>query len=467
MTLWESTLSSLPFLSIAEAGRALRAGDTTSVALTTLMLERIATHDTALNAFITVTDTHAMAGAKRADAELTAGHDRGPLHGIPIGIKDLCDTAGVRTTSGSRLFENHVPDRDAHVVQRLNEAGAIMLGKTGMHELAYGTTSENAFYGPVHNPWRLDFISGGSSGGSAAAVAAGLAFGAVGTDTGCSIRQPAHCCGIVGHKPTFGLVSKAGVQPLVWSLDHVGPITRTVEDAALMLTAMAGFDADDPCSVDVNAGPFDSAGGKVAGLRLGVVRRFFFEGRDDVIATIDAAIAQLVAAGAEVVELDVPEIAMASDQGRRMFVEALAVHERALAERPNDFGAEVRGKLEALKRISATDFARAKRYQPEFARRMEGLLEYCDVICAPASTITAMPIGDLPDDFHFNAWKNTCVFDYTGQPSVSVPCGFTADELPVGLMLTARRFEDAALLRAARAVEGVLGAYRVPPLFAG
>ncbi|MEO1596092.1 MAG: amidase [Pseudomonadota bacterium] len=460
-------MTALHFASIADAGRALRGGDTSSVALTTLMLERIAAHDAALNAFITVTDTLALAAARRADAELAAGYDRGPLHGIPIAIKDLCDTAGVRTTRGSRLFADHVPERDAHVVRRLHEAGAVMLGKTGLHELAYGTTSENDFFGPVHNPWRLDYISGGSSGGSAAAVAAGLAFGAVGTDTGCSIRQPAHCCGIVGHKPTYGLVSKAGVQPLVWSLDHVGPITRTVADAALMLSAMAGFDPEDPCSVDTAAGPFDSAGGQVEGLRLGVVRRFFFDGREDVIATIDAAIAGLVAAGAQVVTLDVPEIAMASEQGRHMFVEALAVHERDLAERPNDFGAEVRGKLEALKRVSAADYARAKRYQPEFARRMEGLLEHCDVLCAPASTITAMPVGDLPDDFHFNAWKNTCVFDYTGQPSISVPCGFTADELPVGLMLTGRRFEDAALLRAARAVEETLGAYRVPPLFAG
>ncbi|MEO0616602.1 MAG: amidase [Pseudomonadota bacterium] len=460
-------MTALHFASIADAGRALRGGDTSSVALTTLMLERIAAHDAALNAFITVTDTLALAAARRADAELAAGHDRGPLHGIPIAIKDLCDTAGVRTTRGSRLFADHVPERDAHVMRRLHEAGAVMLGKTGLHELAYGTTSENDFFGPVHNPWRLDYISGGSSGGSAAAVAAGLAFGAVGTDTGCSIRQPAHCCGIVGHKPTYGLVSKAGVQPLVWSLDHVGPITRTVADAALMLSAMAGFDPEDPCSVDIAAGSFDSAGGQVEGLRLGVVRRFFFDGRDEVIATIDAAIARLVAAGAQVVTLDVPEIAMASEQGRRMFVEALAVHERDLAERPNDFGAELRGKLEALKRVSAADYARAKRYQPEFARRIEGLLEHCDVLCAPASTITAMPIGDLPDDFHFNAWKNTCVFDYTGQPSISVPCGFTADELPVGLMLTSRRFEDAALLRAARAVEETLGAYRMPPLFAG
>lgn len=407
-----------------------------------------------------------MAEAERADAELSAGNDRGPLHGIPIAIKDLCATKGVRTTSGSKLYADWVPDFDASVVRRLRAAGAVSLGKTGLHELAYGTTSENDFFGPVHNPWQPDYISGGSSGGSAAAVAAGLAYGAVGTDTGCSVRQPAHCCGIVGHKPTFGLVSKAGVQPLVWSLDHVGPLTRSVEDAALMLGAMAGYDPDDPCSVDTGADrPFDSAGGQVAGLRLGVVRRFFFEGREDVVAAVDAAIGSLVAQGAEVVELDVPEIAQASDRGRQMFLEALAVHEADLAERPREFGDEVRGKLEAQKRLSATEYARAKRYQPEFARRMDGLLDHCDVLCAPVSTITAMPIGDLPDDFHFNAWKNTCIFDYTGQPSVAVPCGFVGG-LPVGLMLTGTRFRDAELLRVARAVEQVLGGFVVPPLFA-
>ena len=372
----------------------------------------------------------------------------------------------MRTTSGSPLFTEHVPDRDATVVRRLHEAGAVMLGKTSMHELAYGTTSDNVFFGAVHNPWRLDHISGGSSGGSAAAVAAGLAYGAVGTDTGCSIRQPAHCCGIVGHKPTFGLVSKAGVQPLVWSLDHVGPMTRTVEDAALMLSAMAGFDADDPCSAKRDTpAAYDSAGGSVEGLTLGVVRRFFFEGRENVIETVDAAIAALVALGASVVELDVPEIEQASGQGRRLFLEALAVHERDLAERPQDFGDEVRGKLDAARRITATDYARAKRYQPEFARRMDGLLEHCDVLVAPTSTVTAMPIGDLPDDYHRNAWKNTCVFDYTGQPSISVPCGFTGDGLPVGLMLTGRRFADEQVLRVARAVEAALAAYRVPPGF--
>ena len=195
------------------------------------------------------------------------------------------------------------------------------------------------------------------------------------------------------------------------------------------------------------------------------MRRFFFDGREDVIEVVDGAIAALVDRGAVVVELDVPEIEQASDQGRRMFLEALAVHERALATRPQDFGDEVRGKLEALRRVSATDYARAKRYQPEFARRMDALLDACDVLVAPTSTITAMPIGDLPDDFHVNAWKNTCVFDYTGQPSISIPCGCTGDGLPVGLMLTGRRFDDEAVLRAASAVEVALGGYRPPPGF--
>ena len=237
------------YTTILQAAAAIRAGETSSLELTRSSLARIERLDGLLNAFITVTADAALEQAAQADRELAAGRDRGVLHGVPVVIKDLIDTRGVLTTYGSRYYADHVPDEDAAVITRLREAGAVSLGKTGLHELAFGSTSVNPFFGAIGNPWRPDYHPGGSSGGSAVAVAAGMAFAALGTDTGCSIRQPAQCCGIVGHKPTYGLVSKAGVMELVPSMDHVGPMTRSVRDAALMLKAIAARDENDPGDV--------------------------------------------------------------------------------------------------------------------------------------------------------------------------------------------------------------------------
>ncbi|MEO0366535.1 MAG: amidase, partial [Pseudomonadota bacterium] len=268
------------FKSISEIAASLRDGSTTSRLVTEQRIERIGHFDQALNAYVTVTADAAIQAANQADTELSKGLDRGPLHGVPIAIKDLCATAGVRTTAGSKLYEHWVPESDATVVRKLRDAGAVLLGKTGMHELAYGMDSDNAFFGTIRNPWDTSRTPGGSSGGSAAAVAAGLAYGAIGTDTGCSIRQPAHCCGIVGFKPTFGVVSKSGVVPLCWSMDHVGPMTRSVSDAALIFSAIVGYDSSDPWSVALpsRAGENASRAITVDGLRLGVVRSHFFSG---------------------------------------------------------------------------------------------------------------------------------------------------------------------------------------------
>ncbi|HEY5624718.1 MAG TPA: amidase, partial [Gammaproteobacteria bacterium] len=240
----------LEFAAIPEVGALLRARRISSVELTELMLDRIDRLDRKLNAFITVTPELALRQARQADAEIGSGRDRGPMHGIPVAIKDLFATAGVLTTGGSKYYRDWVPEYDAAAVRKLADAGAVTLGKTGLHELAFGSTSINPHYGAVANPWKLDHHPGGSSGGSAVAVAAGMAYAALGTDTGCSVRQPAQCCGIVGHKPTYGLVSLAGVLPLVSSMDHVGPLTRTVRDAAIVLSAIQGYDPDDPGSID-------------------------------------------------------------------------------------------------------------------------------------------------------------------------------------------------------------------------
>ncbi len=323
------------FQTIGEVAAKLRSGAVTSSGLTELMLTRIEQHNPALNAFITATE-QARDAARQADAELAAGRDRGPLHGIPIAIKELIDTAGIRTTYGSKLFEDHIPDKDATVVRLLREAGAVSLGKTGLHELAYGTSSINPFYGAIGNPWAPAHDPGGSSGGSASAVAAGLAYAAPGTDTGCSIRPPAHCCGIVGFKPGFGAVSKAGVYPLAWTMDHIGPLTRSAGDAAAVHAAIAGPDPDDPYTALAPLPDAEDAGaGDLTGKRLGVVRRFFFDGHDDVIEGVNAALQTLTDRGATLIELDIPDFHDADMASGTMFSESLAVHRKNLAERPD------------------------------------------------------------------------------------------------------------------------------------
>jgi len=445
---------SVHFEKISEVGKRLRSDEITSTALTELMLERIEAYNDKLNAFITVTAELAREQARQADEELARGHDRGPLHGIPVAVKDLFATAGIRTTCGSKLFEDWIPDHDATVVTRLREAGTVLLGKTGLHELAYGNTSINPFFGAIANPWAPDHDPGGSSGGSASAVAAGLAYAALGTDTGCSIRQPAHCCGIVGHKPTFGLVSKAGAFPLVWSMDHVGPLTRSVQDAAYLLNAIAGHDPKDPYSVRAtSSGRFDISKESIDGARVGVVRRFFFDGHSDVIEVVDTALKTLVELGATLVELDIPDIDDAFAAAGTTFAEATVIHEKNLRERPNAFSDEVRGKLEGSLDMKATKYAEAQHFRRGFVARVEQLMLECDVLAAPTATITAAPIADRPEDYGRNAWKNTGIFDLTGQPSISVPCGFTQGGLPVGLMITGRLFEDEKVLQIANAFE--------------
>ncbi len=437
-----------------EVGRKLRSGETTAVALTECMLERIDAYNGRLNAYVTVTASLAREQARKADEELSRGHDRGPLHGVPVAVKDIFATNGIRTTCGSKLFENHVPGHDATAVSRLRDAGAVLLGKTGMHELAYGHSSINPFFGAIANPWALDHDPGGSSGGSASAVAAGLAYAALGTDTGCSIRQPAHCCGIVGHKPTFGLVSKAGVFPLAWTMDHVGPLTRSVDDAAAVFSAIAGYDENDPYSVRAPDFEYDlPARATLDGIRVGVVRRFFFEGYQDVIEVVDVALQALADQGAELVDLDIPDIEDAYSAAAKTFVEASVVHQDAIRNQPTAFSEEVRTKVESGLAVPATSYAEAQHFRRGFTARMDRLMLECDVLAAPTATITAAPIDDRPEDYGHNAWKNTGIFDFTGQPSVSVPCGFTAQGLPVGLMMTGRQFEDARVLEIARAYE--------------
>jgi aspartyl-tRNA(Asn)/glutamyl-tRNA(Gln) amidotransferase subunit A len=443
----------LHYETIASVSRKLRSGEASSIELTQLMLDRIERHNDTLNAFITVTGDLALEQARKADDERSQGKDCGPLHGIPIAIKDLFATKGIRTTSGSKLFENWIPDYDAAAVTRMLDAGAVLLGKTGLHELAYGNTSINPFFGAVRNPWATDHDPGGSSGGSAAAVSAGLAYAALGTETGCSIRQPAHCCGIVGHKPTYGLVSLEGIQPLVPSMDHVGPLTRCVEDAALMLGALTANEN------------FDCTGAALDGARIGVVRSFFFDGYSEVIEVVNTALDRLCELGANVIELHLPDVEQAIREVRATFAEAFAVHADNLEENPEKFSEELRRRLAESKSVSETRYMQAEAFRRKFTEAAEELMSECDVLVAPTATITAAPIDQRPEDYRRHGWKNTGISDFTGQPSVSIPCGFTEKGLPVGLMFTGRLHEDRKVLQIAYAVEQATDWYRTPPDF--
>ncbi len=338
-------------LSITRAARALRDGEFSPLELTDAYLRRIELLNPTVNAYITVTAERARDDARLATEEFAAGKVRGPLHGIPIAHKDLYETAGIRTTGGSKIHANHIPQADCTVARKLREAGTILLGKLNTHEYAYGVTTNNPHFGPTRNPWDLDRSPAGSSGGSGAAIAAGMATATTGSDTGGSIRMPASVCGVVGLKPTYGRVSKAGVLPLSYRYDHTGPLTRTVEDAALMLNAIAGYDPADPASARL---PVDDAtallGAGVRGLRIGVPRGYFFDHlEDDIAAAMEAAIDVLVQLGADVRDVEIPGVAKGLG-GTFGFVlaEAQDIHAASLRLRPEDFGSDVRDILTQL-----------------------------------------------------------------------------------------------------------------------
>src|SRR5262245_35022970 len=321
-------------LSITDAPDLLRQKKLSPIDLTRACLDRIEQLNPTLNAFITVTHESALNQARTAEDEIQHGNWRGPLHGIPIGLKDLIDTAGVKTTCASALFAQRVPTEDAEIVQRLKHAGAVVVGKQNMQEFAWGGTSASSYYGPVHNPWDVERIAGGSSGGSAAAVASGMCFAAIGTDTGGSIREPAAFCGIVGLKPTYGRVSARGAFPLSLSLDHVGPICRTVGDAALMLEVIAGYDEFDPTTVDVPTQKYSDTLNPTEKLRIGVAKRLFFDGLDPAIATsLEQAIKVITAISADVIEVELPDVPSAVQAP-----EVYAVHHNYFETSPALYG---------------------------------------------------------------------------------------------------------------------------------
>ena len=445
----------LAFEGAAQVARRIAAGEIGAAELAKLQLERIARYDPLLRSYVTVTAERAMEDARRADA--CPKDRRGPLHGVPIGLKDLFDTAGIVTAAGSKVLAGRIPERDAAVTERLAAAGAVHLGKQNMHEFAYGLTTTNVHTGTTHNPWNEARVPGGSSGGTAAALAAGLCYLGMGSDTGGSIRLPAVACGIVGLKPTFGRVSRRGTWPLSWSLDHMGPMARTVEDVALALDCIAGPDPEDPWSSGLSGESFTAeleAG--AGGLRIGVPRRVLFEDLSrDVERAVEEAIAQLGRMGAKIQDVDLPHLEQAYTAFHTMIAtEASALHEPWLRTQPQDYGELTRRALEMGFAIPAVDYVNARRLQSLLRHAVAESMREIDLLLTPTAPFVAPKIGEPISREPKEAWNRCLVpFNLTGQPAISVPCGFDRDDLPIGLQLVGRPFEEAVVLRAARSWE--------------
>lgn len=458
-----TTATDLHWLTIDALSPLLRQREVSSAEVTEHCLERIAKLDPKVNSFITVVDGPAREAARAADARIAAG-DAGPLTGVPIALKDIIDTAGVRTTAASAVLKDNVPATDATLVERYREAGAVILGKLNLHEFAFGGTNDNPHFGPCRNPWDLDRIPGGSSGGSGAAVAAGFCYGAIGTDTGGSIRLPAHYCGVTGLMASFGRVPVRGVFPLAWSLDHPGPLTRSVRDAALMLTPIAGHDPRDPYSAPVPVPDFTaSLEAGVRGLRLGIPRNYFYDDVDQEIGkAVEVALDILRDLGAEVIEVEFPYAESIEGIGWTIITaEGAAIHEATLRQSPELFGADVRTLVELGALRSAVDYIQAQRARALLRNAAEALFDTVDALVTPACPVTATPVGarsvvlnERRRDLSLQQPRFSLPFDLTGQPAISIPCGFDGAGLPIGLQIAGRCWDEAMVLRVAAAFQG-------------
>ena len=448
----------LHFLTIAEAAHRLEAGTLSPVDLTQALLDRIEACNPQIDAVVTLLSEQALVSARQAEKEIAAGRYRGPLHGIPFGLKDIYSTAGTRTTGHSRTAMDNVPDADATVTAKLKEAGGILMGKLSTHEFAHGGPSFDLPWPPARNPWNREHFTGGSSSGSGAAVAAGFLFGAMGSDTGGSIRNPAALCGIVGLKPTYGLVSRRGVIPNSYTFDHCGPMTRTVEDCAIMLSAIAGHDPADPASADVTLPNYRAAlTGDIRGLRIGVVRHFWEEdlpANREVCEAMETSLEVLRDLGAtcENVRLepmqDYYDVKVVIAES-----ELYSVHRDALCERPGDFGMDFLARSLPACLFSGADYVTAQRRRRHQLDAMKPIYEAYDVL------VTAGPYGPAPRlDAHSSIafWRKPSIatpFDVTGGPAISLCNGFSETGLPLALQIIGRPFDDVTVLRAAHAFE--------------
>jgi aspartyl-tRNA(Asn)/glutamyl-tRNA(Gln) amidotransferase subunit A len=456
----------MPILqTIVELSPRLRRREVSPVELTRGCLDRIEELNPALNVFITVMAESALAEARAAEDEIFRGDWRGPLHGIPVALKDILDTAGTRTTAASELYQSRVPAEDAEVVQRLRRAGAVILGKNNLHEFAYGGSSLVSFFGDVHNPWNAAHIAGGSSGGSAAAVAAGLCYAAIGTDTAGSIREPAALCGCVGIKPTFGRVSTRGVIPLSWSLDHVGPIAATVGDAAAVLQAIAGYDALDVNSVDVRVSDYVSGlGDAVKLLRVGVPRAYFYDDLDpEVRAAVELALAVIRTLVAEVREVQLADMRIEVPTDRTVqAAESFAFHAENVGRTPELYQPETLRRIRSGENISAAEYILRRRELEEVRRRAQDIFADVDLLVTPTTPLPAPAIADLKKDSdelrpaELMLLRNTRPFNVWGLPAVSVPCGFTKSGLPIGLQIAGPHWREDLVLTLAQTYESAV-----------
>jgi len=460
-------------MNLADVAALIRQKQVSPLELTEQCLARISSLNPALNAFITVTADTALAAARLAESEVMKGEYRGPLHGVPVAVKDLIYTAGVRTTCGSKILADFVPNFDATIMNKLRAAGAISLGKAAMHEFAYGITNENPHYGPTRNPWNIQHVSGGSSGGSAVSTATGMCFAAVGTDTGGSIRIPGSFCGIAGLKPTFGRVSCYGVYPLGPTLDHIGPMARSVVDVGILYQALAGFDLEDGYSYDQAVGEI-SLRKSLRGIRVGLPASYFDSNvQPDVLEAFRRVAPVLEELGAQVSTIALPDMARLTEVSRNALIaEGYAIHAEHLAERPQDLGPDVKVNIEKGRDVSARDYVRVQLERNQFRISMEKIFQSIDVLITPATPLTAFPLGTKnvqlgpeEEDARTAATRFTRCFNATGHPALTICCGFDSSRLPIGLQVVGRFGDEAGVLHAGFAYEQATGWHdRRPPL---
>ena len=457
----------LHHLTIHEASSLIQKRELSPVDLTQAFLDRIDAIDDRLKSYITLLSDSAMATARTAEAEISRGDYRGPLHGIPIALKDLYDTAGVPTTGQSKVLEHRVPDNDATVVTRLREAGTILLGKLTMHEFALGFPA--SLYESPRNPWDLNHVTGGSSSGSGAGIAAGTCMGTLGSCTGGSIRGPASYCGIVGLKPTYGRVSRHGVLPLSWSLDHVGPMTWTVEDTAHMMQAIAGHDPNDPTSSTEPVPNYTGALREdVRGLVIGVPRHYFFDdsaGADaEMLAAVDKALEVLESLGARVEEVNIPSLDLAGPANWLiMMSEAYAYHKANLQSQPQNFGPVVRHRFYLGGLFGSGDYVKGQQARNRIRREFAEVMQRVDLIGCPTMLGPAPEFDTFDPSSVVLGRSFTAPFNETGMPAISVPCGFTQSGLPLGLQLAGRPFDEETVIRAAYTYQQHAGWYKHRP----
>ncbi len=466
-------MNALTDMSVAELGAAIKAKKASPVEVVKAHYERIKKLNDKVNAYVLLTEESALADAKAAEAEIARGQYKGPLHGIPIGQKDLVETKGVRSTACSKVLANHVPTEDATVAARWRAAGTIMLGKLNTHEFAYGPTNDSSSFGPARNPWDTTCFSGGSSGGSGAAVALGLAAGATGTDTGGSIRIPSAACGITGLKPTYGRGPRTGIFPLCWTMDHPGPMARSAEDCALLAQPMYGRDPRDAASADRPVPDYVAAlKGGVKGLRIGVPSHYFFTAAtEEVESAVRDAIKVLEGLGARVEEVTIPDIDHAATAALLIYLaEGTAYHDDWLNDKSALFTDQVRTFLEVGNYVLAKDYLHAQRYRTHLGNQIANLFEKVDVLATPTLPIPAQTIGQLTmkvrgkDVSVFGSLiHNTEPFNLTGLPVLSAPCGFSAKGMPISLQIAGRPFEEGRVLAVGHAYQGATDWHKKRP----